>query len=390
MTEAPNPEIRRLQTLLETVRLLNSTLELKELTRIILEVVRTEIAVERISMFVVDRTQNRLRPLVTQELDGDEISVPVGVGIAGTVATTGEVLDIPDAYADSRFDREFDRRLGYYTNDLFALPVCNRGGEIVGVLELLNRLRPIAPSDREFLLGISVYIGLALENSLLHSELLARKQRENIRRPEPSQANVQEIGQDIHDPLAFVMGYLELDPDQRDLPAFAWNLLEDVRDGMTHTAAAAIKFREYLEQQKQGLSPINLGDALRQLSELQAEAWDRNNIKATLIAETVPPVYAYEYELRIVLSFLIRSAEAAVLRSESNRRIWIHLWCAGKNVHVSIHHVGPAAESGASRGFAVAKAIVQQYGGQIRLESALDQGTTFFIDFPFLHQSVPD
>ncbi len=382
MTDAPKPEIQRLQTLLETARLLNSTLELQELTRIILEVVRAEIAVERISVFVVDRSRNTLRQLVAQEIEGEEISLPVGTGIAGTVAATGEVLDIADTYNDPRFDRQFDRKLGYYTNDLFALPVCNRKGDVVGVLELLNRLRPITPSDREFLLGISVYIGLALENSVLHSQVLAREQGENGSLPERSpQDTVQ-----IDDPLMFAMGYLELAPEQRDLPGAAWSHLQDVRNGITETTAAALKFRESLEERIQGFAPMKLGDELRRLSELQAEEWDRNNIKVTLITEAAPPVYADEFEMRLVLSFLMRNAEAAVLRSDSKRQLRIRSWCSGKNALVFIHYDGPAAELSMGRGFAIANSIVRKHKGEIRLESTPEEGTAILIELPVLHQ----
>src|SRR5947208_11011546 len=96
-------EVRRLETLLDAARLLNSTLELKEVTQIILDVVRAEVPVERLSVFVVDRQQKMLHSLVAQGVDGIDISLPLGSGIAGTVAATGEVLDIPDAYSDPRF-----------------------------------------------------------------------------------------------------------------------------------------------------------------------------------------------------------------------------------------------------------------------------------------------
>lgn len=382
MTDVPKQESHRLQTLLETVRLLNSTLELKALTGIILEVVRSEIAVERVSVFVVDRARNSLRALIAQEMEGEEFSVPMGVGVVGTVASSGEILDIVDAYADPRFARQFDRKSGYYTNDLFALPVCNREGEIVGVIELLNRLKPITPADREFLLGISVYIGLALENSFLHSQMLAKERRESDRKAEAAP--------DTKDPLTFALGYLELSPDGRGLPGPVWSHLQEVRQGLKETAGAAARFRDFLAQKKQGLTPINLGEALRELSEQQAEIWDRNNIKTTLIAETAPPVYAYDYEMRLVLSFLIRNAETAVLRSGSNRQLRIRSWCTGKNVNVSIHHDGPSAESGTSRGFAIANLIVRQYKGQILFESTPDKGTTFLIELPVLSQSVRD
>ena len=379
MSEVPKPETHRLQALLETVRLLNSTLELKALTGIILEVVRSEIAVERISVFVVDRATDTLRSLIAQELGGAELSVPMGVGVVGTVATTGEILDIVDAYADPRFARQFDRKSGYYTNDLFALPVCNREGEIVGVIELLNRLRPITSGDREFLLGISTYIGLALENSYLHAQMLEKQQREN--------AKANESLHDTNDPLTFALGYLELVSREEELPAPVWNRLQDVRKGINKTAAAALQFQEFLSDQNEDLTPVHLGDALRELSEQQAEVWDRLNIKATLIAETMPPIYAYAYELKIVILFLLRNVEAAVTRSNSSRELRIHSWCSGKNVHVSIHHEGVSLDATSSRGFAVASRIVQQYKGVIRFESTPQRGTTFLIELPVLRPS---
>src|SRR5262249_55298145 len=158
MDQTPNSkELHRLETMLDAARLLNSTLELKEITQIILHVVRAEVPVERLSVFVVDRARNSIHSLVAQGLEDFEISLPIGTGIAGTVAATGEILDIPDAYADERFEPRFDQKLNFHTRDLFALPVYNRQGEIVGVLQLLNRQRAITEVDLEFLLGISVY-----------------------------------------------------------------------------------------------------------------------------------------------------------------------------------------------------------------------------------------
>jgi signal transduction protein with GAF and PtsI domain len=374
MFEAPRNEVQRLQTLLDTVRLLNSTLEIEELTAIILEVVRAEIAVERISVFLVDRSQNILRPLVAQELDDDEIALPVGVGIAGTVAATGEVLDVPEAYADPRFDRRFDGKSGFYTNDIFALPVCNRSGDVVGVLELLNRLRPISPADREFLLGISVYIGLALENSFLHSQIADL--------PETRQQDREEL-----DYLSFAVNYLQLLPEEHDLPDPAWTFLQAFNRGFTDATFAAVKFKDAIRRQRQTLASVNLSDELRRLSQSRAEDWERFNIKAMLVAETAPPVYVHEQDMRLVLSFLIRSAEAAIVQMKSERQLRIHSWCNGKNVNVSIHHRGPIDDLLTSSGFRFASSLVQQDHGQIRVESDSGKGTTFVIELPVHHES---
>ena len=170
--------IARLHRILEASKLLNSTLDLAELTSIILRIVRDEVCTDRGTVFVMQRGRGVMHSLVAQGLEGQELVVPVGKGIAGTVAATGETIDIPDAYADSRFDSSFDASLGYRTNDIFCMPIVNRVGEIVGVLELMNRTRPLTEEDEEFLAGVSVHVGLALENAQLHREIIEKRRIE--------------------------------------------------------------------------------------------------------------------------------------------------------------------------------------------------------------------
>jgi sigma-B regulation protein RsbU (phosphoserine phosphatase) len=170
--------IARLHRILEASKLLNSTLDLAELTTIILRLICDEIGTDRGTVFVLDRGRRALRSLVAQGVDGKEIVLPLGSGIAGTVAATGETIDIPDAYADPRFDSSFDAALGYRTNDIYCMPIVNRVGEIAGVLELMNRMRPLTEEDEEFLAGVSVHVGLALENAQLHREIVEKRKIE--------------------------------------------------------------------------------------------------------------------------------------------------------------------------------------------------------------------
>src|SRR5438445_12070177 len=93
------PEVRRLQRLLEASRLLNSTLQLTELTEIVLRILQDELPVERCTLFVLDGRQKLLRSLIAQGLEQFEIVLAVGEGLAGIVAMTGEPLDVADAYA---------------------------------------------------------------------------------------------------------------------------------------------------------------------------------------------------------------------------------------------------------------------------------------------------
>src|SRR6266852_5797082 len=96
--------IARLHRILEASKLLNSTLDLAELTTIILRLVRDEVGTDRGTVFVLDRSHKLLHSLVAQGLEGQQIVLPIGQGIAGTVAATGETIDIRNPYGDARFD----------------------------------------------------------------------------------------------------------------------------------------------------------------------------------------------------------------------------------------------------------------------------------------------
>ncbi len=169
----------RLQFLVEASKILNSTLVLAELLDIILTIATQYTGADRGSLFLVDHKEKQIWSLVAQGLVEKEIRLPMGRGIAGNVAQTGEVLNLADAYDDPRFDRSFDQRFGYRTRSLLCLPINDRAGKIVGVLQLLNKREGMfTPADIEFLQDLSVHSAIALENARLHRESIERQQME--------------------------------------------------------------------------------------------------------------------------------------------------------------------------------------------------------------------
>jgi sigma-B regulation protein RsbU (phosphoserine phosphatase) len=80
----------------------------------------------------------------------------------------------------------------------------NRTGDIVGVLELMNRIRPLTAEDESFLAGVSVHIGLALENAQLHREIVEK------RRIEQELALAREIQQNFYPDIPQSSGGVEI------------------------------------------------------------------------------------------------------------------------------------------------------------------------------------
>ncbi|MEM8502480.1 MAG: adenylate/guanylate cyclase domain-containing protein [Cyanobacteria bacterium P01_D01_bin.1] len=99
---------------------------------------------ERTTIFVVDEDRQELWSKIAQgtEADSLEIRLPLSHGIAGYVATTGEGLNIPDAYADSRFSDATDKQTGYRTRNILCMPVVNSDRKVVAIAQLLNKIGP--------------------------------------------------------------------------------------------------------------------------------------------------------------------------------------------------------------------------------------------------------
>eukprot|EP01104_Vermistella_antarctica_P007904 TRINITY_DN1957_c0_g2_i2.p1 TRINITY_DN1957_c0_g2~~TRINITY_DN1957_c0_g2_i2.p1 ORF type:complete len:268 (-),score=25.35 TRINITY_DN1957_c0_g2_i2:101-904(-) len=67
------------------------------------------------------------------------VIIPLSMGIAGHVATTGQPLHVPDCYQDPRFNPAVDKRTGYRTMNIICAPVLDKHGNVVGVLEAVNK-----------------------------------------------------------------------------------------------------------------------------------------------------------------------------------------------------------------------------------------------------------
>jgi len=173
-------QITQLSLLFEATRLLNSTLDLAELLELILKIARNEVGADRGSVFLVDQKSNELWSIVASGLDHQEIRVPFGRGVSGYVAVTGEIVNVEDAYSFKHFDQSYDQKFGYRTRSLLSMPICHRSGEIVGVLQLLNKANATKFSDEDvdFLCKLSAHMAMALENARLHRESLEKQRME--------------------------------------------------------------------------------------------------------------------------------------------------------------------------------------------------------------------
>ena len=162
-------EHQRLTVLFNITRNISTELKLDNLLLIIMDEVRKALRADRCTVFILDREKNELWSKVAH---GErDIRFPSNLGIAGYVATTGDVLNIPDAYSDPRFNQEIDKKTGYYTRNILTFPMRNKLGEIIGVFQVLNKFEgSFSRHDEQLLDTISVIAATQIENAQLYEE----------------------------------------------------------------------------------------------------------------------------------------------------------------------------------------------------------------------------
>ena len=167
----------------EVILALSSELNLDRLLALIMDATTRLLDAERSTLFLHDAANAELWSPVAQGVKGGVIRIPENAGIAGQVLTSGQAVNLPEAYNDPRFDPETDRRTGYRTRSLLCCPVVNKQGRVIGVTQVLNkRGGPFTDRDAKRLSGFSAQAAIAIENARLynHMEELVRDRTHDL------------------------------------------------------------------------------------------------------------------------------------------------------------------------------------------------------------------
>uniref|UniRef100_A0A915B5E2 PDEase domain-containing protein n=1 Tax=Parascaris univalens TaxID=6257 RepID=A0A915B5E2_PARUN len=115
-----------------------------------------------------------------QECRNYIIMFPAGKGIGGYVASTGQGLNIEDAYEDPRFNKEIDQKTGYKTRNILCMPIFIRGS-VIGVVQMVNKNDgSFTKQDENSFETFAVYCGLALHHAKLYDRIKRSEQKYRV------------------------------------------------------------------------------------------------------------------------------------------------------------------------------------------------------------------
>jgi signal transduction histidine kinase len=168
-------EHKKMALVQDVGRALSSALELDQLLVVIMEKITQLMDADRSTLYLLSEDGSELWSKVVQGGEVVEIRLRVGEGIAGWVASSGELVNIPDAYVDTRFQPAVDLRSGYRTRSILCAPMRDSQGNTVGVLQVLNKAGgPFLDEDEDLLEALASQAAIAIENAKLYHSLLAQ------------------------------------------------------------------------------------------------------------------------------------------------------------------------------------------------------------------------
>ena len=173
LSDGPDVEkqVHDLHEILEITKVMAGEKSIDVLLKAIMEGATRVLGADASSIFLCDYENREFFSRFIQQAVVNEIRFPLDKGIAGWVAGSKKTVNIPDAYKDSRFNPDIDKKTGYRTKSILCMPLISRSGDVIGVTQVLNKKQGVFTRYDERLLRVFTNnAAVFIENTLLHEE----------------------------------------------------------------------------------------------------------------------------------------------------------------------------------------------------------------------------
>jgi len=171
--------LKQAEMLLAVSRRVAAIETLDEILETLVEMTTWELNAERGSLFLNDVQTGELYSRVAQGNFSREIRILNTTGVAGAIFQSGVGEIIPDAYADSRFNRSIDEQTGFTTKSILCAPVKTVKGEIIGVIQVLNKKEgEFTDEDLDLLEAMTTQAAVALQSTQFEEHMKKTREKE--------------------------------------------------------------------------------------------------------------------------------------------------------------------------------------------------------------------
>lgn len=389
--EISKQHINKLNTLIDAAKQVNSTLDLDKLLDVILETAIKSIQSDRGTLYLVDELKGEIWSKALRGSEVIEIRLPLGKGLAGYVAKTGEIVNIPDAYNDPRFNPEVDKKTGYRTNNMLTMPMRNRDGKIIGVFQMLNKKGgPFTPQDEEFLNALSIHASIAIENARLAQEMVNNERLSAVGRMAST------IIHDIKNPMGTLRVYAQVMKKKSGNEEAA-----KMADEMIHQVDRFVNMAQEILDFSKGVSSTNIEevtfeDVMEGVLLFIEKDLTKNNVKLERKLNFKGKVKLDQDKMIRVFYNLASNARDAmpnggtltVVTEAVDGMVKIEFTDSGTGMPEEVKRrifepfVTYGKKHGTGLGMAIVKKVMDDHKGKIEIDSEMGKGTTIRMSLP--------
>ncbi len=172
-------KLRQSEMLLGISRKLAAIDSLDEILEAFVAITSSELGAERGSLFLNDSQTGELYSVVAQGNFSRRIRILNTSGIAGSVFHSGQAVIVHETYKDKRFNREVDQRTGYNTRSIVCAPIKTAKGEVIGVVQALNKKKgKFTDKDLELLETMTMQAAVVLQGAQLIENMQRSRTKE--------------------------------------------------------------------------------------------------------------------------------------------------------------------------------------------------------------------
>jgi C4-dicarboxylate-specific signal transduction histidine kinase len=335
--------------------------------------------------------------------------LPVGEGVIGQVAATGQATNIrdmgrsPRLFAPARAAVRRDRIRGF-----LCVAIVSRG-RILGTLSL-GRRTPAPFDAREVALveATAGQIGIALDHARLHSETV--RQLEELRRTQAQlihAAKLSAVGElasgvahEINNPLTTILGQVHLLLEHDGIDRYTRERLAMISSEASRSGRIIQNLLLFARHYARERRPCSLADQVRRVLELKAYQLKQEGVQVVTEFGDCAPVYADENRIQQVLLNLVQNAQQAMVRQARPRVLTMRVHAGDGGAVVEVLDTGPGIPpdvlprvfdpffttkppgEGTGLGLSVSYGIVTEHGGRLRVENREDGGARFVVELP--------
>lgn len=318
-----------------------------------------------------------------------ELRLPRGKGIAGHVATTGEMVRLAHADDSPHYEKAVGKKLGVQIRSVLCVPIPGEQGTM-GALELLNKPKGFDASDERVATLIAGQTGRAI---------LLRRAREEGERKGRLAAIGQMLSGVLHDlrtPMTVISGYAQLMAMEDD-SAEREKLAKIIEDQFDHVSAMTKETLAFARGEREVLlRKVYLQHFVAEVEPLLRQELEPQGIEFKVQANDLSLLRADATKLKRLVHNIARNAAQAM--PEGGRFVWqidredaqvvMRFIDNGPGIPAEIVEklfqafVTSGKKDGTGLGLAMVKKICDEHGGTVACHSKPGKGTTFEVRLP--------